>query len=113
MSEAIPGSAISELTEESLHALLQRVYEQTQGNPLYDPNAMADLVAGRALLDAERARTAAAVAAEREWCAKVADGAHAVTKCVDDWNNGWSAAALQIAQAIRMRGGPNHPEDGV
>jgi hypothetical protein len=43
MSEAIPGSAISELTEDSLRAMLQRVYEQTQGNPLYDPKAMAEL----------------------------------------------------------------------
>ena len=42
MSEAIPGSAISELTEESLHALLQRVYEQTEGSPLYDPKAIAE-----------------------------------------------------------------------
>jgi len=44
MSEAIPGNAISELTEESLRAMLQRVYEQTEGNPLYDRKAMAELV---------------------------------------------------------------------
>ncbi len=43
MSEAIPGSAISELTEESFRAMLQSLYERTQGSPLYDPKAMADL----------------------------------------------------------------------
>ncbi len=41
------------------------------------------------------------VAAERERCAKVAEGALALVRKVDDFNNGWSSAALQIAQAIR------------
>jgi len=44
---------------------------------------------------------AAAVAAEREACAKIAKGAQHLPNDNSDFANGWCSAALQIEQAIR------------
>ena len=41
------------------------------------------------------------VAAERERCAKLAEGAQQLPNDGKDFANGWCSAALQIAQAIR------------
>jgi hypothetical protein len=59
---------------------------------LYTADQMRDYAA------AEMAR---AVAAERERCAKVAEGAQHLPNAGDEFANGWCSAALQIAQAIR------------
>ena len=43
----------------------------------------------------------ALLAAERERCAKLAEGAQQLPNDGKDFANGWCSAALQIAQAIR------------
>lgn len=71
--------------------------EVNKGEPWAEPDPQGCWVLHS---DAEAA-IAAAVAAERERCAKVAEGAQHLPNDGKDFANGWCSAALQIAQAIR------------
>lgn len=76
--------------------------------PLPEPDAT---VEGVPLYMADSLRDYALeqVAAERERCAKLAEGAQHLSNDGKDFANGWCSAAAQIAQAIRMSGGHQRP----